>query len=184
MSISAARRPVEDAIVTYQNLIGGKWQPASDARTVDVVSPSDGIVFARLARGTAADIDAAVKAARRAFEEGAWSKLTAVERGRLMLKLGQKILDHLDELAELEARDTGKPMKQARADITATAQILEFYGAAADKVHGEVMPFLDGHMSRCCASHSASPRTSFPGTTRRRCSGAPWRPRSRWATPP
>ena len=146
MSISAARRPVEDAIVTYQNLIGGKWQPASDARTVDVVSPSDGIVFARLARGTAADIDAAVKAARRAFEEGAWSKLTAVERGRLMLKLGQKILDHFDELAELEARDTGKPMKQARADITATARYFEFYGAGADKVHGDVVPFLDGYM--------------------------------------
>ena len=146
MSISAARRPVEDAIVTCQNLIGGKWQPASDTRTVDVVSPSDGIVFARLARGTAADIDAAVRAARHAFEEGAWSKLTAVERGRLMLKLGQKILDHFDELAELEARDTGKPMKQARADITATARYFEFYGAGADKVHGDVVPFLDGYL--------------------------------------
>ena len=73
MSISAARRPVADESVTYQNLIDGKWRPASDGRTLDVVSPSDGLPFAKLARGTASDIDAAVKAARHAFEEGAWA---------------------------------------------------------------------------------------------------------------
>jgi aldehyde dehydrogenase (NAD+) len=146
MSISAARRPVADESVTYQNLIDGKWRPASDGRTLDVVSPSDGLPFAKLARGTANDIDAAVKAARHALEEGAWGKLTAVERGRLLMKLGQSVLEHFDELAELEARDTGKPMKQARADITATARYFEFYGAGADKVHGDVVPFLDGYM--------------------------------------
>ena len=146
MSISTARRPVADESVTYQNLIDGKWQSASDGRMLDVVSPSDGLPFAKLARGTASDIDAAVKAARHAFEEGAWGKLTAVERGRLLMKLGQSVLEHFDELAELEARDTGKPMKQARADITATARYFEFYGAGADKVHGDVVPFLDGYM--------------------------------------
>ncbi len=150
MSLSTARReaaaPATEAFTTYQNLIGGQWRPAADGRTLDVVSPSDGKAFARMARGTAADIDAAVKAARRAFEEGAWGKLTAIERGRLMLKLGQSILDHFDELAELEARDTGKPMKQARADITATARYFEFYGSAGDKFHGDVIPFLDGYM--------------------------------------
>ena len=61
-----------------------------------------------------------------------------------MLKLGQSILDHFDELAELEARDTGKPMKQAPADITAAARYFEFYGSAADKFHGDVIPLLDG----------------------------------------
>jgi aldehyde dehydrogenase (NAD+) len=146
MSIAAARRPIENDILSYENLIGGKWLPASDGRALDVLSPSDGLPFAKLARGTQADIDAAVRAARHAFEEGAWSKLTAVERGRLLMKLGQRILDHFDELAELEARDTGKPMKQARADITATARYFEFYGAGADKVHGDVVPFLDGYM--------------------------------------
>ena len=130
----------------FQNLIGGKWQPASDGRTLDMVSPSDGRPFARIARGTAADVDGAVKAARRAFEDGAWSRLTAVERGRLMVKLGQRVLEHFEELAELEARDTGKPMKQARADITATARYFEFYGSAADKFHGDVIPFLDGYL--------------------------------------
>ena len=71
MTASLARRPVPEAI-EYQNLIGGKWQPASDGRTLDMVSPSDGRPFARIARGSAADIDAAVRAARHAFEEGAW----------------------------------------------------------------------------------------------------------------
>ncbi len=145
MSVSPLRRDAAD-LLQFQNLVDGRWQPASDGRTLDAISPSDGKPFATMARGTAKDIDDAVKAARRAFEEGPWGRMTAVERGRLMMKLGQKILDHFDELANLEARDTGKPMKQARADISAAARYFEFYGAGADKVHGEVIPFLDGYM--------------------------------------
>ena len=146
MSASTARKIVEDTATTYQNLIGGKWQPASDGRTVDMVSPSDGQAFARIARGSKADVDAAVKAARHAFEEGAWGKMTAVERSRLMMKLGEAILANHEELSELEARDCGKPMKQARADITSAARYFEFYGGAADKYHGDTIPFLDGYM--------------------------------------
>ncbi len=143
---STVRKVAEETAVVYQNLIGGKWRPASDGRTLDMVSPSDGRVFAKIARGTRADVDAAVKAARHAFEEGAWGKLTATERGRLLARLGEAILAHHEELSQLEARDCGKPMKQARADITAAARYFEFYGAAADKVHGETIPFLDGYM--------------------------------------
>lgn len=147
MSVSSTVRKVaEETAVVYQNLIGGKWRPASDGRTLDMVSPSDGRVFAKIARGTRADVDAAVEAARHAFEEGAWGKLTATERGRLLARLGEAILAHHEELSQLEARDCGKPMKQARADITAAARYFEFYGAAADKVHGETIPFLDGYM--------------------------------------
>ena len=104
MSVSTVRASAQETIVTRDNLIDGRWQPASDGRTLDVVSPSDGQVFARIARGTAADIDAAVKAARRAFEEGPWARTPAVERGRLMMKLGQKILEHFDELAAARGR--------------------------------------------------------------------------------
>lgn len=146
MTASTARQIVEEPATTYQNLIGGKWHPASDGRTVDMVSPSDGQAFAKIARGTKADVDAAVKAARHAFEEGAWGKMAAVERGRLMTKLGEAILANHEELSQLEARDCGKPMKQARADITAAARYFEFYGGAADKYHGDTIPFLDGHM--------------------------------------
>ena len=143
---SAARKVAEQGAIGFQNLVGGRWQAASDGRTLDMVSPSDGQAFATIARGTGQDVDAAVKAARQALDEGAWGKLTAVERGRLMMKLGEAILAHHEELAQLEARDCGKPMKQARADITAAARYFEFYGAAADKVHGETIPFLDGYM--------------------------------------
>lgn len=139
-------RLAASGLLEFQNLIDGQWRAASDGQTVDVVSPSDGQVFARIARGTAADVDDAVKAARRAYEEGPWPRMTATERGRLMMKLGQRIADHAEELAQLEARDTGKPMKQARADMVAAARYFEFYGAGADKVHGEVIPFLDGYM--------------------------------------
>ena len=82
MSVTTARRAGEQSVTAYQNLIGGEWQHASDSRTLDMISPSDGQAFARIARGTKADVDAAVKAARHAFEEGMWGKLTAVERGR------------------------------------------------------------------------------------------------------
>ena len=146
MSVTTARRVAEHSVTAYENLIGGRWQPASDGRTLDMISPSDGQAFASIARGTRADVDAAVAAARRGFEEGAWGRMTAIERGRLMAKLGEAILAHHEELAQLEARDCGKPMKQARADITAAARYFEFYGAAADKFHGETIPFLDGYM--------------------------------------
>lgn len=145
MTTATATRPTA-TIPERRNLIGGKWVAAADGRTIDVLSPSDGAVFAKIARGTTADVDAAVAAARKAFEEGAWGRMPAFERGRLMSKLGHRILEHFDELAELEARDTGKPMKQARADITAAARYFEYYGGAADKLHGETIPFLDGYM--------------------------------------
>ena len=146
MGVTTARRVAEQSVTVFQHLIGGKWQPASDGRTLDMISPSDGHAFATIARGTGDDVDAAVAAARRAFQEGAWGRMAAVERGRLMAKLGEAILMHHEELAQLEARDCGKPMKQARADITAAARYFEFYGGAADKFHGETIPFLDGYM--------------------------------------
>jgi aldehyde dehydrogenase (NAD+) len=124
--------------------IGGQWLAARDERTIAVVSPADGEAFDRIARGGAHEIDLAVKAARGALS-GAWGQLNATERGRIMGKIGQAILDHHDELSQLEARDTGKPMTTARNDITVLARYFEFYGGAADKVHGEVIPFVNGH---------------------------------------
>jgi aldehyde dehydrogenase (NAD+) len=125
--------------------IDNRWRPSSSGETIDVHAPAEGTVFARIAAGSARDIDLAVTSARRAFEGGAWGRLAAAERGRLLAKLAQLILDHAEELAKLEARDTGKPMKQARADIQACARYFEFYGGAADKLHGETIPFLTGY---------------------------------------
>jgi aldehyde dehydrogenase (NAD+) len=123
-------------------LIGGRWVGAADA--IPVIDPSDGAAFSEIAAGGAAEIDAAVAAARAAFDGGAWSTLTAVERGRLITKLGAAVAENAETLALTEARDTGKPLKQARADMVAASRYFEFYGGAADKVHGETIPFLNG----------------------------------------
>jgi aldehyde dehydrogenase (NAD+) len=124
-------------------LIGGRWR-AAEAGTLPVVNPSDGEIFAQIGRGQAREIDAAVKAARATFE-GVWGRMPAVERGRLLMKLSHAVADRHDALSELEAKDTGKPLKQARADITALARYFEYYAGAADKVHGETLPYLEGY---------------------------------------
>ena len=123
-----------------QVLIDGQWRPGSSGQTLPLLNPSDGSALARLARGSAADIDAAVAAAQAALD-GPWGQLTAAERGRILLKMSALTLDCADELARLEALDVGKPLKQGRADALALARYLEFYGGAADKVHGQTLPF-------------------------------------------
>ena len=124
--------------------IGGRWLAARDERSLAVVAPADGETFDRIACGGAHEVDLAVAAARAALD-GAWGRMTATERGRVLMKIGNSVLDHADELAQLEARDTGKPMTTARSDIAVLARYFEFYGSAADKVHGEAIPFLNGH---------------------------------------
>ena len=125
--------------------INNRWRPGASGKTITVVAPADGRAFASITAGNAADIDAAVKAARSAVEGGSWSKLSATERGRLLSKLAIAVADHAEELALLEARDTGKPLKQARNDMIALSRYFEYYGGAADKVHGETIPFLPGY---------------------------------------
>ncbi|MBV8095614.1 MAG: aldehyde dehydrogenase family protein [Acetobacteraceae bacterium] len=124
--------------------IGGQWTLAQDGDAIPVVSPADGRVFASVSRGKAHEVDQAVKAAQRALE-GAWGRLDGVERGRVMLRIAEKVLQNAEELAQLEARDTGKPISTARNDLAVLARYFEFYGGAADKVHGQVVPFQNGY---------------------------------------
>ena len=125
-----------------QHFIDGQWVASASRETLPVIDPSTGETFDQLARGNAEDIDRAVRAAR-AAREGAWGRLTATERGRILCRMSALILEQHEELAQLEARDTGKPLTQARADITVAARYCEFYGGAADKVHGEQIPYLN-----------------------------------------
>jgi aldehyde dehydrogenase (NAD+) len=118
--------------------IDGAWRKARDWLQVD--DPSTGAPLAKVARGTSGDIDLAVAAAR----ASAWGKFSALERGRMLAKIGGAVLGYADMLAELEARDVGKPLKQARADVVALARYLEFYAGAADKIGGETLPYMDG----------------------------------------
>jgi aldehyde dehydrogenase (NAD+) len=127
--------------------IGGKWRESSSGKTLPVIDPSTGESYDTIPRGDARDIDAAVKAARAAYE-GKWGALTATERGRLMMKMADIISSRADELAEAEARDTGKPVGQARADVGLTARYFEYYGGAADKLHGQIVPFMSGFQAQ------------------------------------
>jgi aldehyde dehydrogenase (NAD+) len=122
--------------------IGGQWLAAQDEATIAVVAPADGLPFTSIPRGRAHEVDCAVRAARAALE-GAWGRVAAAERGRLLMRLSRAVLDHAEELAQIEARDAGKPISTARNDIAVLARYFEFYGGAADKVHGQVIPFLN-----------------------------------------
>lgn len=128
----------------FPSIIGGEVVDAKTCPMIDVTNPADGSLIAQIGAGGSAQIDAAVSAARSAFDGGAWSKLTAVDRGRLLHKLGEAITAHATELAELESKDTGKPHAQAKADMVSAARYFEYYGAAADKVHGDTIPFMAG----------------------------------------
>jgi aldehyde dehydrogenase (NAD+) len=125
-------------------LIGGAWGPCDSGQTLPLINPSDGSTLCEIARGSASDINRAVAAARAAFE-GPWGHSTAVERGRILSKIGALVLDNIDTLAELEALDVGKPLTQARADVVALARYMEFYAGAVDKLHGTTIPYLDGY---------------------------------------
>jgi acyl-CoA reductase-like NAD-dependent aldehyde dehydrogenase len=128
------------------NLIGGQWRPAAGGGVLPVIDPSDGQPFTAIAEGSHQDIDEAVAAARQAFE-AVWSRISAVERGRILTRLSRLILEHHEELSTLECHDTGKPIQQAKNDITACARYFEFYGGATDKVHGETIPFTEGYLA-------------------------------------
>jgi aldehyde dehydrogenase (NAD+) len=129
------------------HFVGNRWLASSTGQTIEVIDPSDGEPFARIARGDAADIDTAVTAARRAIGDsfdGDWGRTTATERGRLLMRLSAASLDRQEELARLESRTTGKPLRQGRADAVALARYFEYYAGAADKLHGETIPYQPG----------------------------------------
>lgn len=124
--------------------IGGQWVLPVNGQMIELFDPSFGTKLCDIAQGTSEDIDLAVDAARDALN-GEWGQLTAAERGRLMSKIGMEILNQIDWLAELEARDVGKPLTQARNDAIALARYMEFYGGAADKIHGQTIPYMQDY---------------------------------------
>ncbi len=126
------------------HFIANKSVPSSSGRTLPMTDPSDGLPFDEIQRGNAADLDMAVQAARTCYDS-VWSKLSAAERGRLLMRLSHKVAEHAEELALIEQRDCGKPTKQARADAAALVRYFEFYAGACDKLHGETLPYQDGY---------------------------------------
>lgn len=122
-------------------LIGGKWVDAESGKTFDVVNPATEEVIAQVPEGDAPDVDKAVKAARKAFESGPWPTMTPSDRGRLIHKIGDIILDRLEEFAELESLDNGKPITIARAaDVPLSADMFHYMSGWTTKMHGKTLP--------------------------------------------
>lgn len=122
--------------------------PPLDGQTIPVIDPADGQPFDELARGSAHDVDRAVGAAQAAMGphlNGPWAVTSARDRGRLLARWCQAVLQHADTLAELEGRDTGKAPSTSRNDVLALARYLEYYAGACDKLHGETLPYETGY---------------------------------------
>src|SRR6202050_4708412 len=122
-------------------LIDDKWLAAASEQTFEVKNPANGATIAHVAEGDKADIDAAVRAARRAFESGPWPAMTPSERGKLVWRIGDLIAKHADELAELETLDNGKPVAVARAaDVPLAADIFQYMAGWCTKIEGKTIP--------------------------------------------
>src|SRR5271167_3882348 len=143
-------RDVEAFIGSPRQLfINGQWCDAASGRTFETPNPATGETLARVAEGEAEDIDRAVKAARRAFEEGPWGRMTPSERGRIIWRIGDLILEHLDELAQLESLDNGKPFAVAQAaDVPLAADLFHYMAGWATKIEGNTIsisvPYMPG----------------------------------------
>ena len=127
--------------------IDGSFVSSSGSETIEVIDPATGDTLGRTPAAAAADLDRAVAAARRAFDQGPWKDATAQDRGRVLFNLAQRVRDHATELAELESRNTGKPIVEAEFDIADVATCFEYYGGLATKIHGDVIPVPDNAMS-------------------------------------
>src|SRR5438552_5125749 len=135
-------------------LIGGKWVDSQSGKTFPTINPATGETICQVAEGDKADVDRAVKAARKAFESGPWHKMAASERGRLMHKLADAIEENIDELAALETLDNGKPLRDSRsADLPLTVKCYRYYAGWADKIHGKTIPIEGNYF--CYTRHEA-----------------------------
>lgn len=131
---------VKAEVRTYKNFVNGEWLPSASGETFPVYDPSTEEVIAQVPSSNAADVDRAVKAARAAFDSGPWGQTNAAERGRILFKLAEKIRQNTAMLAELESRNSGKPIVEAEFDIADVATCFEYYGGLANKVMGHVNP--------------------------------------------
>jgi len=138
---------VKTEVKAYQMYLNGEWVESKSGKTFPVYDPSSEEVIAQVPDANAEDVDRAVTAARAAFDEGAWPLTTAQERGRILFRLANKIRENAAMLAELECRNTGKPIVEAEYDISDVSTCFEYYGGLATKVVGYVNPVPDNAMS-------------------------------------
>jgi phenylacetaldehyde dehydrogenase len=149
MTVTLDRSVEEFIAVPRQLFINGQWVDAASGKTFETPNPATGETLARVAEGDVEDVNRAVRAARRAFDEGPWGRMTPSERGRIIWRIGDLILDHVDELAQLESLDNGKPFAVAQAaDVPLAADLFHYMAGWATKIEGNSInisvPYMPG----------------------------------------
>ncbi len=124
-------------------VLGGERVPAANGKSFAVIEPGLGEPFAEVAEAGTEDVEQAVQTAYKAFDEGHWPRLSATERGRVLLKASTLIRERLEEIAIVEARNAGKPIRDARGEVSLAAAVFEYWGGAANKIFGETIPVQD-----------------------------------------
>ncbi|HEV7320412.1 MAG TPA: aldehyde dehydrogenase family protein [Ensifer sp.] len=138
MTVLVKPKPIEiHKVRAFQMLIDGKWVDSAEGRTIERVAPGHGVVVSRYQAGTKADAEKAIAAARRAFDEGRWPRMTASERSLVLLRAADIIAERADELAYLDAIESGKPISQAKGELGGAADIWRYAAALARDLHGE-----------------------------------------------
>ena len=124
-------------------VLGGERVPAADGKSFAVIEPGTGKPFAQVAEAGSEDVERAVRVAYHAFEEGRWPRLSATDRGRILLQAATLVRQRLEDIAVIEARNAGKPIRDARGEVALVAGVLEYWGGAANKIFGETIPVQD-----------------------------------------
>src|SRR6266446_3403914 len=128
-------------------VLGGERVPAADGKTFAVTEPGSGKPFVEVAEAGHEDVERAVRAAYRAFEEGQWPRFSATERGRILLQAATLVRQRLEAIATIEARNAGKPIRDARGEVALVATVFEYWGGAANKIFGETIPVQDAGLA-------------------------------------
>src|SRR6185436_9601614 len=128
-------------------LINNRWVEPADGNYFETLNPATGKPIAKVAEGTAADIDKAVKAARTALENPSWKKMSPGDRGRLLYKLADLVEENLDELATLESYNSSKTITDSRGDVEGVVKFFRYYGGWADKIEGRTLAIGSPYMS-------------------------------------
>ncbi len=124
-------------------VLGGERVPAADGKSFAVIEPGSGQSFAEVAEAGPEDVERAVQRAYWAFEQGRWARLSATDRGRILLQAATLVRERLEDIAVIEARNVGKPIRDARGEVALVAAVLEYWGGAANKISGETIPVQD-----------------------------------------
>src|SRR5438270_7231090 len=124
-------------------VLGGERVPAADGKSFAVIEPGSGQTFAEVAEAGPEDVERAVQRAYWAFEQGRWARLSATDRGRILLQAATLVRERTEDIAALEARNAGKPIRDARGEIGLVATVFEYWGGAANKIFGETIPVQD-----------------------------------------